>query len=136
MSKSHHESFFEAQLRAIKAPPWVREHRFHSDRKWRFDFAFVERKVAIDIQGGGEGGAHMKYRGYRNDIEKLNAAQIDGWTFLWATGEMIWNGEALAIVERALLLPASGLAIKPAKRARRAVLPRAARGSRRYLLPQ
>lgn len=30
----------------------VHEHRFHPDRMWRFDFAWPDRKVAIEFQGG------------------------------------------------------------------------------------
>lgn len=53
-----------------------REHRFHPTRKWRFDFAFPSRKVAIEIDGRGR---HQTVAGVRADCEKNNNAISRGW---------------------------------------------------------
>ena len=61
----------------------VKELQFHPDRKWRFDYAFPSRKVAIEIDGAiWTLGRHNRPRGYLNDMEKLNTAASMGWLVL------------------------------------------------------
>ena len=57
----------------------IREFRF-SKRRFRFDFAFPDRKVAVEIEGGGWlYGRHHRPKGYERDLEKYNLAQSLGW---------------------------------------------------------
>ena len=61
----------------------VKEHMFHYTRKWRFDYAIPELKVAIEIDGGvRDYGRHNRPQGYINDMEKLNTAASMGWLVL------------------------------------------------------
>ena len=61
----------------------VKEHMFHYTRKWRFDYAIPELKVAIEIDGGvWDYGRHNRPQGYINDMEKLNTAASMGWLVL------------------------------------------------------
>lgn len=56
----------------------VVEYVFAPPRQWRFDFAHVAERVAIEIDGGVSkpgGGRH----GQDGDREKLNAASQAGW---------------------------------------------------------
>lgn len=63
--------------------PMVREFRFHPTRRWRFDAAWPERKVFVELNGGiWTGGRHTRGDGYRRDMEKLNAATMLGWVGL------------------------------------------------------
>ena len=63
--------------------PYEREHRFHSTRKWRFDVAFVEQQLAVELEGGiWTRGRHTRGAGYKADMEKYNAAQQLGWRVL------------------------------------------------------
>lgn len=139
---SHLEALLAAQLRAIKAPPFVREHRFHAERLWRFDFAWVEQRFAIEIQGGTHrGGAHTRHAGYSNDCEKLAEAQLLGWRCIWVTSDMVQDGRALLFIERALGLPSPKRRFEmprlpPKRGARRAVPIRASPAARsRLFLP-
>ena len=68
----------------------VREHKFHPTRKWRFDFAHVPTKTAIEIEGGTwSGGRHTRGSGYSKDCEKYNEAAKLGWCVLRYTAEKI-----------------------------------------------
>jgi very-short-patch-repair endonuclease len=59
------------------------EHRFHPERKWRFDFAFPIAKVAIEVQGGiFIRGAHSRGAQMKKDWEKYNTAACMGWRIL------------------------------------------------------
>ncbi len=49
-------------------------------RGWRFDWAFPEQRLGIEVQGQGR---HQTYVGYRGDCEKLNSAVLHGWRVLW-----------------------------------------------------
>lgn len=72
------------------------EHRFHPERKWRFDFAWPEAKLAIEVNGGGSRGRHNTVMGATRDAEKLNAAQTLGWAVLQYTVVSVKNAEAIA----------------------------------------
>jgi len=62
---------------------WTHEYRFHPVRRWRFDHANPEYKVAIEYEGGiWTNGRHTRGTGYKNDCDKYNAAQLLGWRVL------------------------------------------------------
>ena len=73
-------SRFERLLRSVGLPAPVREHRFHPVRRWRFDYAWPEQRVALEVEGGVRtGGRHTRGAGFVADIEKYNAAVVAGW---------------------------------------------------------
>ncbi len=79
---SYLENIFEnfAKQKKIKL---VKEYKFHSTRKWRFDFADEKNKIAIEIEGGvWNRGRHTRGQGYRNDTIKYNQATALGWRVL------------------------------------------------------
>lgn len=82
---------FEFYLKAYKPNllnKCEREFRFHKTRKWRFDFAWPDLKIAVEIDGGQFkkfGGRHAR----DSDREKLNEAVLLGWSVLRFSGEMI-----------------------------------------------
>jgi very-short-patch-repair endonuclease len=78
-----------------------RQYKFHPTRKWPFDFAWPDRRLAVEVDGGTwSGGRHTRGQGYENDCEKLNEAAILGWTVLRVTGKMVEDGRALTYIER------------------------------------
>jgi very-short-patch-repair endonuclease len=100
-SRSHLERRLEIDLAGLEPP--VKEHRFHDVRKWRFDFAWPARKLAVEVQGGiWVGGRHGRGAGIEKDAEKLNEAQLLGWVVLLVTPGQIRRGEAVAWIKRAL----------------------------------
>lgn len=71
-------------------PPVEREYRFHEDRKWRFDFAWPDWKIAVEIEGGTfSGGRHTRGVGFADDCRKYNCAALLGWRlFRFTTGQV------------------------------------------------
>lgn len=75
------------------------EFQFHSHRKWRFDYAWPEIKLALEIDGGTLGickGRHVRGTGYARDCEKLNTAVFLGWSVLRYTTQQVDKGLLLA----------------------------------------
>lgn len=73
---------------------WVAEHPFHDVRKWRFDFACVPLKIAIEVEGGvWTRGRHTRGRGCMADMDKYNVAAISGWLLLRFTPGQMASGE-------------------------------------------
>jgi hypothetical protein len=59
-------------------------------RDWRFDRAWIERKVYVELQGGVyTAGRHTRGAGYTSDLEKANAATLLGWRGLFFTSQML-----------------------------------------------
>lgn len=81
---------------------FVREYRFDEARRWRFDFAMPERKIAIEVDGGVfSGGRHTTGKGFEADLEKLNRAVTLGWRVLRYSTGMVQRG-VLADIEKVL----------------------------------
>ena len=61
----------------------VKEHRFHPTRRWRIDFAFLDIKLACEIEGGVFNyGRHIRPTGFLKDMEKYSALTEMGWRLL------------------------------------------------------
>ena len=74
---------FRRTLESFTSCKVVSEHKFHDTRKWRIDFAIVDQKIGIEIDGGvWSGGRHTRGNGFVEDMEKYNAAVTLGWVIL------------------------------------------------------
>lgn len=104
--KGDAEITFAFQCRAHRLPMFKREYKFAADigRGWRFDFAFVEYKAAIEVEGlvvkrvNGElvvTGRHVHPAGFRNDAEKYATAAVLGWHVLRFEQSQIGSGVAI-----------------------------------------
>ena len=97
------------ELRSNGVPAPETEHRFHPERKWRFDLAWPELMLAVEIDGGlWIGGRHVQPIGYERDCEKLNEAIVMGWRVLRFTPGMVESGNAASTIERAYRRPMRG----------------------------
>jgi hypothetical protein len=91
------------QLQLAGLPQPQREFLFHKKRKWRFDFAWPDLLIAVEVEGGVYvGGRHVRGEGYEADCEKYNEAQISGWMVLRFTPGMIKRGKASSVIEKAI----------------------------------
>jgi len=87
--------------RASRVPEPNLEYRFHEIRKWRFDYAFLSEKLALEIEGGSFlVGRHTRGAGFREDLVKYAEAALLGWTVLRATPEQVANGTAFGWLTR------------------------------------
>ena len=101
---SHLERAMETQLRVAGYPEPERELRFHPVRRWRFDFAWPDHMLALEVEGGTWGvGRHTSGKGFESDCEKYNTATAHGWRVLRVTSGQIRTGAALQFVEMALM---------------------------------
>jgi very-short-patch-repair endonuclease len=79
------------------------EHRFAPPRRWRFDLAFPDHMLAVEIEGGAwTGGRHTRGAGFISDMEKYNAAVLRGWRLLRFTPSQVFDGTAKATLAEAL----------------------------------
>lgn len=103
MGKSKGEEILLWHITAMRLPLPEREYRFAPPRKWRFDFAYPKRKLAIEIEGGiWSNGRHTRSSGYIKDMAKYNEAARLGWQVLRFTTEQAKSGYALQVIEDAL----------------------------------
>lgn len=93
---------FDRQCDLAGLPRPRAEYRFHPTRKWRFDWAILDPKLAIEVEGGAfVAGRHTRGAGFLKDLEKYAEATVLGWRILRVTPRQIANGEALTLVDRA-----------------------------------
>lgn len=90
--KAERRFFSYCELLKVRLPK--REFVFHPVRKWRFDFAWEDVKVAVEIEGvtkyGGAKkiGRHQTPKGIAEDCTKYNAALDLGWAVYRFTQDM------------------------------------------------
>lgn len=104
---------FLLSIRQLKLPEPVQEYRFDKTRRWRFDYAWPDLMIAMEQEGGiWTQGRHTRGSGYVKDMEKYNAAAIQGWRVLRVTVQQVENGEAAELVGQLLATPATGPRLK------------------------
>lgn len=100
------EEALASQINDAGLPRPEREYRFAKidlGRGWRFDFAWPDNKLAIEVEGGTwSGGRHTRGSGFAGDCEKYNAAAELGWTVLRYTGNSINNQDAIGQIRRVM----------------------------------
>jgi very-short-patch-repair endonuclease len=109
-SKAMHDQF-AADCRARQMPTPRRELQFALEmleRRWKFDFAWPEYMVAVEVEGlvyrtcydaprpGAQRvltvyGRHASPQGIKDDMEKYNAAALLGWYVLRFERDMIMH---------------------------------------------
>lgn len=102
-SKPLYEAGLAFQCRATGLPEPVREYRGIPGRKFKFDLAWPDRKLALEIDGAiWINGRHSRGSGIMRDCEKFSLAAIHGWRVLRVTGDMVTSGKALRLLTQAL----------------------------------
>jgi len=79
------------------------EVRFHPTRKWRFDWAWADQKLALEIDGGvWVRGAHGRGTGIVRDQEKGREAAALGWRIIRCQPKELFTPGVLDAINRAL----------------------------------
>ncbi len=74
------ERRFALLWRTLGGPVLKEEFRFHPKRRWRADFAHLESRTLIEIEGGvWVRGRHNQGAGFMADAEKYFEATLAGW---------------------------------------------------------
>ena len=86
------EARFALYWSGLGGPELKREFVFHPERKWRADFAHLESKTLLEIEGGvfiKGGGRHNRAAGFIADAEKYLEAFLAGWNVVRLTEAQI-----------------------------------------------
>lgn len=81
----------------------VKEYKFHPERKWRFDYAVPEHKIALEVEGGvWTSGRHTRPQGFLGDIEKYNTATLMGWRVFRTTPTELYRTATINLLKEAI----------------------------------
>jgi very-short-patch-repair endonuclease len=90
-------------LKARKMPTPTPEYRFHPVRKFRWDWAWPEARLALEVEGGvWSGGAHGRGTGIVRDMEKSTLAAEEGWRIIRVTPSNLATEATMDSIHRAL----------------------------------
>lgn len=107
------EGKLAADLALLGLEPIREYHMANIDptaRGWRFDFAFPDVRLLIEIHGALGRGKHSRRAGQTNDMQKANAATERGWSVLSYGAAEVRSGEAGLQVERCVVARRRALA--------------------------
>ena len=99
------------QCKALGLPVPVSEFKFHESRRFAFDFAWPDLRIALEIEGivyptkkgdYGVGGRHGSVAGFTRDITKYGESFARGWRVLRCLPSQIDNGTAIKWLEPVL----------------------------------
>ena len=102
-SPSRLEDRFLTLWKAVDGHPLEREYRFHAERRWRADFAHLQARCLIEVEGGiWVNGRHNRAAGFNADLEKYLEAGLAGWRVFRLGPEQITldNIQRLAVILR------------------------------------
>ena len=97
------EEMFALQCEQAGFPAPLREYAAVPGRRFRWDFAWPEQRVLVEINGGTY--AHMGHStgsGIARDYEKSNLAMLAGWRTFAFDRRMVEAGTALDVTAKAL----------------------------------
>lgn len=84
-------------------PEPLYEHQFYTARKWRFDIAFLESRLAIEVQGGiWTSGRHVRGAALLKEWQKLNFAATLGWRVIYCQPRDLLKLETARTIKAAL----------------------------------
>jgi very-short-patch-repair endonuclease len=97
------DPLFDAVLAAEGLPLPEPEYRFAPPRRWRFDWAWVDHKIALEQEGGvWTRGRHTRGAGFIGDMAKYNHAALLGWRVLRIESNQLYHGATVELIKAAL----------------------------------
>src|SRR5262245_25207353 len=98
---------FPQLCRAMGLPAPTPEYLFalHLGRHWRFDFAWVPQRIALELDGGlWRIGRHQRRDGFIEDLRKRNTALLEGWLVFTLPTEEATHVTTFELLRKALAL--------------------------------
>ena len=96
--------FFTLLCKSDLKQECVKEFKFHPIRKWRFDYALPEHKIAVEVEGGvWTGGRHTSPKGFLGDMKKYNTATLMGWRVFRTIPDELCSNATLQLLREAIL---------------------------------
>lgn len=81
----------------------VKEFKFHPTRRWRFDYAIPDYKIALEVEGGvWTRGRHTRPQGFLGDIDKYNTATLMGWRVFRTTPNELYHTATINLLKQAI----------------------------------
>ena len=94
---------FTQTIRSIFKCECVKEFAFHPKRRWRFDYAIPEYRIAIEVEGGvWTQGRHTRAKGFLGDMDKYNTAAVMGWTLVRTTPQKLMTKQTMDYVKQSI----------------------------------
>lgn len=91
------------RLERARLPLGEPQYRFVPGRQHRFDRAWPEHRVAVEVMGGTwSQNGHARPSKLNDDMLKLSMAAALGWRVLPLTKQMIESGEGIDLIAQAL----------------------------------
>lgn len=85
------------------------EYKFHPSRKWRFDYAILSHKIAIEVEGGAwVNGRHNRASGFIKDMEKYNEATRLGFRVIRVQPEELNTSYTIKLIEDLMVFKING----------------------------
>lgn len=97
------EEMFALQCEQAGLPTPLREYAAVPGRRYRWDFAWADARVLVEINGGTYARmGHSTGSGIARDYEKSNLAMLAGWRTFVFDRRMVEAGTALDVTAKAL----------------------------------
>lgn len=99
------EDLLIEQIEKHGLPAPEREKRYpwaETGRRFEGDLLWPDARLLVEVNGGGQGGRHMRIEGYARDRVKINLAVLAGWRCLEVTSQQVKDGSALNWIAAAL----------------------------------
>lgn len=94
---------FFALLKASGIPVPEAEYRITPKRKFRWDYAWPQYRLTLEVQGGiWSGGAHGRGWGIKRDMEKSNIAAMHGWRCLFCEPGDLGKTDTIEMIRLAI----------------------------------
>lgn len=100
--KREQPDYLAQAVAVLGLPAPEKEYLFARPRRYRFDYAWVEQRIAVEVEGAVYArGRHTRGDGYTGDCRKYNLATLLGWRLLRFTTGMIESGEHFDVLKTA-----------------------------------